>query len=93
MEDGDETNVLENNGDLAFYRYICQRCGNAITVNANETPLTIVICLSTDELPPGTTITEVAHLVRGTSDRYGEWYTVQEEGTDMITPLLIHLDA
>lgn len=93
VNDGDETNILENNGVLAFYRYICQRCGNAITVNANETPLTIVTCLSTNELPPDATITEVAHLVRGTSDPYGEWYTVQEEGTDMITPLLIHLDA
>jgi DNA-directed RNA polymerase subunit RPC12/RpoP len=27
---------------LAFYLYICQRCGHKITVNANETSLRIL---------------------------------------------------
>ncbi len=93
MKDGHETDFLENIGDSVFYRYICQHCGNTITVNANETPLTIVTCLSTDGLPSGATITEVAHLVRSASDPYCEWHVVQPEGTDIITPLLIHMSA
>ncbi|MFL5624660.1 MAG: hypothetical protein ACJ788_03590, partial [Ktedonobacteraceae bacterium] len=91
--DDEETNILENAGDLAFYRYICQRCGHGITVNASETPLAIVICLSTHGLLPDATITEVAHLVRSTGDPYCQWYAVQSEGADVIAPLLLHLST
>jgi hypothetical protein len=79
-------------GDLAFYLYICQRCGHKITVNANETSLSMVSCFS-DDLPPETPITETARLVRGTDDPYCEWYAIQPMGVDLITPLLIHLDT
>jgi len=93
MEDGHETNTLENIEDLAFYHYICQNCGNAITVNANETPLTIVTCLSTEGLPSSSFISEVAHLVRSTDAPYCEWYAVQPEGEDLIKPLLVLLST
>jgi hypothetical protein len=90
-EEGQETNILENVKDLAFYRYICQRCGHGTTVNANETSLKIVMCFSTEGLPSGASISQFANLVRGTEDPYCEWYTVQPEGTDIITPLLVHV--
>jgi hypothetical protein len=80
--EGQETTLLENVEDLSFYCYICQRCGKEIIVNANETPLTIVICFSTDGLFPKSTVTNYTCLVRGTQDPYCEWYNVLIEGAD-----------
>ncbi len=93
VEDGQETDMLENAKDMFFYRYICQRCGEKIIINANETPLKRVFCFSTDGLPDGATITENAGLVRSTEDPYCEWYVLQEEGKDIIAPLLVHLST
>lgn len=86
-QDDDEF-TLVNIEDLTFYRYKCQVCGHLITVNAKETPLKLVMCLSIDDLPSGSTITKLARLVRGTDDPYCEWYAVQPVGEDVITPLL-----
>ena len=83
--------VIENVEDSSFYYYICEVCGQATIVNANITNLEIVLCFSTDDLPPGSAISSsnIAKLVKGTEDLYCEWYTVQPIGTDIIKPLLV----
>src|SRR5260221_5592371 len=97
VEDGEETNILENIGGLAFYHYICQRCGHTITVNANETPFIKVFCIPSGELPPRSPITNYVVLMRSTGDPYCEWYILEFEGAgeiaNVITPLLVHLDT
>jgi hypothetical protein len=75
-EEGQETKILENVEDLAFYCYVCQHCGNETIVNANETSLTRVFCFSTDRLLPKSMVTNYTCLVRGTQDPYCEWYNV-----------------
>ena len=89
-ETNQETNALKNTNDIAFNYYICQRCGNTTTINANETPLEKVYCFSDDDLPSRSAITDYFVLVRGTEDPYCEWYAVQIEGADInITSLLV----
>jgi hypothetical protein len=88
-----EEDIRENVNDLAFYWYICQICGHTITVNAVETPLNIVICISTDGLPSGSTIEDITCLVRSSEAQYCEWYNVLTESGDILTPLLVHLSA
>ena len=89
----EDENILEKVEGLAFYRYICQTCGDIITVNTVETPLKRVICLSTDGLPPGSAIEKITYLVRSSEDPYCEWYNVQTKAGDILTPLLIHLST
>lgn len=97
VENGEETKLLENNGGLAFYRYICQRCGHATMVNVNETPFTKVHCIPSGELPPRSPITQYVALMRSTDDPYCEWYIIEFEGAgeiaNVVTPLLVHLNA
>ncbi len=97
VENGEETKILENTGGLAFYRYICQRCGHAITVNANETPLTKVFCIPIGELPPRSHATQYVVLMRSTADPYCEWYILEFKGAgeiaNVVTPLLVHLNT
>jgi len=88
----EDENVFENVKDLAFYRYICQVCGNTITVNAVEIPLKMVVCFSTDGLPPGSAIKKT-YLVRNSADPYCEWYNVQTRAGDILSPLLVHLNT
>jgi len=88
-----EGSIITHVEGLSFYRYKCLQCGNYTTVNANETSLDYVICFSTDDLPSGSTVLspDTVHLIRGTQDPYCEWYAVQPEGKDIITPLLVQL--
>ncbi len=81
--------ILKSTNEISFYYYICQHCGESTTINANETLLRRVYCFPDDDLPSGSAVTDYAVLVRGTDDPYCEWYAVQEEGKDIITPLLV----
>ncbi len=79
--------------EIAFYRYTCCCCRNNITINTNDIPYTKIICFREIEHPDRKSgpieITEYFFLIRGSEDPFCEWYAVQPEGEDYLTPLLI----
>jgi hypothetical protein len=89
-----ETNTdnSQNIEPISFYRYICLKCGHKIIINANKTAYSIVHCFQAEGLPPSSVIEEYAFLVRSSDDPFCQWYTVQPEGMDIVSPLLVHMD-
>ncbi len=90
-EEGNSTTIIHNVKNLAFYRYICHRCRNTIIVNAAQTPLSIVICFSIDNLSPEGKVKDITYLIRSTEDPYCEWYNVQTKSGDILPQFLVPL--